>query len=262
MTIEQLLVQHDTTLSIVVPMYNEVPRIDHSVETILNFLKNKDRIELLYVDDGSTDGSLHTLQEKIGQHPTNINGELANINVRFMRLHNNRGKGGAIKSGVLQASSDYILFTDFDFAISLNEIERFLQTILSLPKKEGIVIASRKENSSVLKNQSLPRKFMGRVFNLMMKAIISIPVKDTQCGFKLLDKNTANTIFPALKIRGFAFDVEILKRAYRLNIPVVEKGVEIFFDDEYSTINIFTDPFKMLWDLLKLRISIWRNSFH
>ncbi|MBF0299658.1 MAG: glycosyltransferase [Oligoflexia bacterium] len=262
MALEQLLAQHNTTLSIVVPLYNETPRIDHSIDTILNFLKNKERIELLYVDDGSTDNSLHTLQNKIDKHVVNLNGQLSNIKINFLRLEKNQGKGGAIKTGVLHASNDYILYTDFDFAISLNEIEKFLHEVLNLPQKKGIVIASRKEDSSILKNQSLPRKIMGRVFNFMMKCLVSLPVKDTQCGFKLFDKKTTKEIFPHLKISGFAFDVEILKLAYHLKIPVIEKGVEIFFDDQYSTINIFVDPLKMLFDLFKLRVSIWKNSFH
>ncbi|MBF0312625.1 MAG: glycosyltransferase [Oligoflexia bacterium] len=250
--------------ALVIPYYNERPRINYSVETLLAFLVEKRDIEIIYVNDGSNDDSENALKNKLSAHSLYkaLIAQDRNIHFRFLSVPDgiNLGKGGAIREGVLAATAPFIFYTDFDLAISLHETEKFLEVIHTLPDSRGIVVASRRQKSAILKNQSILRKAFGKIFNKLMKFIIDLPISDTQCGFKMMDQKSAQQIFTHLNIKGFAFDVEILKRALLLGIPVRERGVEIFFDDQYSTVNIYLDPLKMLFDLWKFKRSLRKDS--
>jgi glycosyltransferase involved in cell wall biosynthesis len=237
------------TLSIIIPYFNESRRTDRNVNLLTKFLSAHPEYEVIYVNDGSEDGTealLHSWYKT----------EKVISQIKFVANPENLGKGGAIQNGVNHATGEYIMFTDFDFSISLDEIARFLVEMKKI--KRGAVIASRKELSVVLQKRSFLRQLMGTIFNKVMKIIVYLPLKDTQCGFKMFDHDTAKKVFPLLKTHGFAFDVEVLKRIHRLNLPILERGVEITNDDKYSTVNIYLDPFKMIWQLLKLR---WRLFF-
>ena len=246
-------------VSLVVPFYNEKNRIDHSMESLLKFLQDNKKMEIIYVDDGSSDGSMEIIKKKLQERRVSFN--LPEIEFNFVKNEINQGKGAAVKNGVLASNGDYIIYTDFDFAISLGEIKNFVDEIEKLPNQRGVVIASRRESSALLENQSILRRFLGKVFNSFMKMIINLPIKDTQCGFKMFDRKSAFVLFPSIKINGFAFDVELLKRAYRNKIPVVEKGVEVYFDDKHSTVNIFLDPLKMIKDLVFFRFRLLIERF-
>ena len=236
-------------LSIVIPYFNESRRTDRNVNMMTAFLKLHPHYEVIYVNDGAEDGTealLHSWYKT----------EAVLSQIKFVANPENLGKGGAIQNGMSHATGEYVMFTDFDFSISLDEIAKFLVEMKKI--KRGAVIASRKELSVVLQKRSFLRQIMGTIFNKVMKVIVYLPLKDTQCGFKMFDLETAKLVFPKLKTHGFAFDVEVLKRIHLLKLPIIEKGVEITNDDKYSTVNIYLDPMKMIWQLMKLR---WRLMF-
>lgn len=246
-------------ISIVIPFYNESKRLSNHLALLSRYLSNRFDIEIYYVDDGSTDGTLLKLQEELTKLKNQQS--CAQLLFHFHSYTPNRGKGNAVKEGMVRASGKYIFFTDFDFSISLSEIDKFVEKAKGMGPR-AVVVASRKENSVVLQRQTLLRRFMGRIFNKIMKLIINLPVKDTQCGFKLFDHETARLIFPKLMTKGFAFDVEVLKTAQLNGIPIAECGVEISHDDINSTVNIYLDPLRMICDLLKLRWRLFLDRKH
>lgn len=246
-------------ISIVIPFYNESKRLQTHLSLLKRYLDGRHGIEIYYVDDGSTDETFLNLQNELRQLV--LDPKFSNLVFNFHRYSPNQGKGYAVKEGMIRANGQYLFFTDFDLSISLNEIDKFVE-IAHKMGPQAIVVASRKENSTVLQRQSLLRIFMGRSFNKIMKLIINLPIKDTQCGFKLFDKKSAKLIFPKIRTRGFAFDVEVLKTAQINRIPIAECGVEISHDDVNSTVNIYLDPLRMIRDLLKLRLLIFWNKSH
>lgn len=242
-------------ISIVVPFFNEERRVGDSIRLIKKFLKVNSDIDVLYVDDGSSDNCREMLELEISKEEFQRFLKEADNSVSVIGYKKNLGKGGAVKFGMMQASGDYCLYTDFDFSIALEKIPVFVKR-LEGQGKSGLVIASRFEEGTVHKKQSLLRRFMGRAFNYIMKFILTLPVKDTQCGFKLLDQKSAKMIFEQVETKGFSFDVEVILWAYKFGIPVLEEGVDITNDDERSTVNVFIDPIKMLWELIKIKFRV------
>lgn len=246
-----------TKLSIVIPFFNEQLKLKQSVEELFRYLKNEQDLEIVYVDDGSTDGTTDALQTAVHDHDSFK--DLNNISFTFHRYEDNRGKGGAIIEGVKLAKGKNILFCDFDFAVSLDNISRFLEEMNALPNQRGAVIASRREDSTAFQKRSFLRKIMGEVFHLVMRMIVRIPVKDTQCGFKMFDTETAKLAFGKLKTRGFTFDVEVLLHILNQKLPIKEKSVVIDKNDPHSTINVYLDPFKMIYELLLIRLRQFKS---
>jgi dolichyl-phosphate beta-glucosyltransferase len=243
-------------ISIVVPFYNEKNRVNRSVLRLVKYLEQSQNLEILFVDDGSTDDCQEQLNQVLQSFQNVFDKNLHQF--KILTNPKNTGKGGAVRLGVLNAQGPFILYTDFDFSIELKALNRFVNVLALQPHQKGLIIASRKLDTTVNRQQSLMRKWMGKIFNLMMKFIIDVPVGDTQCGFKLIDKETAQKVFAPLGIKGFAFDVEIIKRVLWLKLPVIEESVSIEHDDADSTVNIYLDPLKMLKDLVKLRWRIFR----
>jgi glycosyltransferase involved in cell wall biosynthesis len=238
-------------LQIIIPFFNESKRVNSHI-AILKDIINCHSVDIIYVDDGSSDNTATILEKELKTIDSN------DFSYKVLIQESNQGKGFAVKRGVAEASSTYCLYTDFDFSIDPMQISTFYNIALTA-NGPVIVMASRRKDSDVVKAQSILRKLFGRVFNHMMKLIINIPFQDTQCGFKLFDTETAKEIFAKLETKGFAFDVEVIKRAFDKNVTIIEKGVAITNDDENSTVNIFVDPIKMLWELLKLRVSLSRS---
>lgn len=229
-------------ISIVIPAYNEEKRIENTIEKILNFFRKKNTdFEIIVVDDGSKDNTYlvaKSLKEK-------------NKEVKIIKHAKNKGKGGAVKTGILNASGNYILFTDADLSTPIEEIDKLLYWIKE--KNYDIVIGSRSlQNSKILTPQPFYRRIIGRIFPVLVRIILTNKFKDTQCGFKLFKNQIAKEIFNELKTENFAFDVEVLYRALKKGYKIKEIGV-IWINSPYSTVKIFKDPFKMLFSLLKIK---------
>jgi len=230
-------------LSIVIPAYNEGRRLVKTLERIYRYLEDK-RIdaEVIVVDDGSKDETAQLVLEKQKAYPS----------LHLISNEGNKGKGYSVKTGVLAARGDLVLFSDADLSTPIEEIEK-LKTEL----KEGysVVIASRSLKDSKIKHQySRYRKHIGRFFNAFVQLLTGFPYQDTQCGFKLFTRDAVQKIFPKLKLTRFSFDVEILWLAKKYQLPVSEIPVR-WIHKPSSQISVLKDGTRMFFDIVQIRVN-------
>ena len=201
-------------LSVVVPAYNEEQRLPRTIEQIERYLDDKKlEYELILVDDGSTDATRRLMDAAAKNHPS----------VRVEALPQNRGKGRALAVGVEAARGDEILLTDADLSTPIEELDK-LQA--ALDKGAGVAIGSRALRSSRVEvSQPLYRVLMGKGFNLIVQAVLLPGIWDTQCGFKLFRADVARNVFSHLSTDGFGYDPEVLYRARKQGVKIVEVPV-------------------------------------
>jgi len=231
-------------LSIVVPAYNEETRLGASLKRMLAYFDAQGYpFEILVVDDGSTDGTARVVEQIAAHRPQ----------VRLLSYAANRGKGYAVRYGMLRAQGTRILFSDADLATPIEEVEK-----LSARLDEGydIAIGSRDvPGSQLLKRQSILRETGGRLFNKMVQLLAVPGIHDTQCGFKLFTQTAARAVFSRCQVDHFAFDVEALYLAIRLcGYRVAEVPVR-WAHQEGSKVRFLRDAWRMLKTLFKIRMT-------
>ena len=229
-------------LSIIIPAYNEALHITDTLEKFSTYLSNfYPDSEIIIVDDGSTDNtSDKALSFKTGHTP-----------IKLIRNEVNKGKGYSVRTGILAAHGDVILFSDADGSVPIDELPRFLT---ELESGAQVVIASRAvRDSNIIKKQVFWRQAMGKAFNVLVRLLAIGGISDTQCGFKCFVREAAIYLFSQSKIKHFAFDVEILYLARQKGYAVKQLGVK-WIDSTKSTVNPFTDSARMFFDLLLIRI--------
>ena len=204
------------TLSIVIPAYNEERRLPATLDVVFNWLDASPYgdAEVLVVDDGSTDATAAVVESRAATEPR----------LRLVQNPGNRGKGFAIRHGMLQAKGDWILFSDADLSAPIDELPK----LLAAAQEQGaaIAIGSRALDRSLIGvHQSQWREMSGILFNRIMRVITGLPFSDTQCGFKLFRRDAARRVFPLQRLDGFSFDVEDLFVAHTLGIPTIEVPV-------------------------------------
>ena len=201
-------------LSVVIPCYNEELRLPRTIERIEQFLDSrKTDYELILVDDGSVDGTRRVMDVAAAAHRA----------VRVEALPHNRGKGRALAAGVAGSIGDEILVTDADLSTPIEELDK-LQAALNAGA--GVAIASRAlRGSRIEESQPIYRVLMGKVFNLIVQAVLLPSIWDTQCGFKLFRADVAHNVFGALVTDGFGYDPEVLYRARKQGVPIAEVPV-------------------------------------
>lgn len=235
------------SLSIIFPLFNEEKRISKLLREMTKFLfNNKLNIEFIFVNDGSTDASLELLKNfrKTNQKK---------INFDIISYKKNKGKGYALKQGVLKARNEWILTIDIDLSVKISQINQWIKKKY-IKSEIDIYYGSRLLNNSNVDAKKY-RVIMGRIFNLMLNLIINkkfIKVNDTQCGFKLYKSNIAKKIFKNIMENGYIHDVEVLIISNKKKYIIKELPVSWVHVDG-SKINIFKDSFKMLLDLFKLK---------
>ncbi|MEM9292205.1 MAG: dolichyl-phosphate beta-glucosyltransferase [Acidobacteriota bacterium] len=232
-------------LSIVIPAYNEEERLGATLGMLGRFAAEREEVvELIFVDDGSSDGTADLLADF--QPP-----ELR-CPPRLLRSPQNRGKGHAVRQGMLAARGEQILFSDADLSTPLGELDRLQQALAGAK----VAIGSRAlAQSRIVKSQSRVRVLGGKALNLAVQLLALPGIHDTQCGFKLFTREAAQAIFRRATIDGFAFDVEVLYLARRLGFQVAEVPVE-WHNAEGSKVDPLMDGLRLLRDVLRVR---WRG---
>ena len=234
-------------LSIVVPAFNEAARVGACVDRATAYLAAQPYAsELIVVSDGSTDATAQIAREAGRER------------VQVIETPTNRGKGFAVRTGVLAAAGSQVLFSDVDFSTPIDEVERFLAAIAA---GFDVVVGSRAlPDSDVRVRQAWWRQSMGRTFNHIARAAIGFEMRDTQCGFKCFQRDAARAIFSRARIDRYAFDVELLWIAQRLKLRVGELPV-IWADDSHSKVHPIRDSLRMLVDLAAIRRHDARGAY-
>ncbi len=230
-------------LSVIIPCYNEEQRLPRTLESARAWLEERfpDDFEMLLVDDGSTDATPDIAAEAARAHPA----------IRLIRQPENRGKGAAVRRGMLESRGKTRLFMDADHSTHVREVAKALPLIEA--GEADIVIASRQHpDSEIPVRQSWLREHMGKSFNLLMRLTVGIPMRDTQCGFKAFSAKACEAIFPLQRIEGFGFDVELLYLARLKGLTVTEIPVR-WANDDLSRVRMLMDPVRMFADLVRIR---------
>lgn len=226
-------------LSVIIPAYNESCRLAATLERTIAWLEADARsFEILVVDDGSDDRTAA------------IAGATGSNRVRVLRLPTNRGKGAAVRAGVQASLGAAVLICDADLSTPIEELRR-LEPFLD---EAQIIIGSRNtDTASILEPQSGKRIILGRLFNWMVQRTTLAGIKDTQCGFKLIDGPVARQLFNYVDTDGFAFDVELLWLARRIGYSISEVGV-VWRHDQASRVRPLRDGISMLIEILRFRL--------
>jgi dolichyl-phosphate beta-glucosyltransferase len=233
-------------LSIIIPAYNEEKRLPPALTRIADFLHSQPyRAEVLVVENGSTDRTSAVVEEFCAAHLRDEE------SFDVVLLHSAKGKGNAVKHGVMAACGEYLLVTDTDLAVPIEEAVRFLPPQLD-PQRYAIAIASREIKGAVRHEEPAYRHFMGRVFNLLVRWMAVPGIHDTQCGFKCFSRAAAHLVFPLQRINGWGFDVELLAIAQHHGLGILEIPVHWYYGAD-SRVRPIHDTVTMVADLLQIR---------
>lgn len=234
-------------LSIVIPTYNEEMRISHTLEDVVNYVvKQGYSWEIIVADDGSEDKTPVLVEEAA----------TTNAEIRLVRLRH-RGKGWAVRNGMLEARGKYRFLADADLSMPIEHLEKFLPSQLT---DFDIAIGSREVIGARRFHEPITRHIMGRVFNIMVRLLAVKGFADTQCGFKCFEAQAAETLFPLQRSQGFGFDAEILYLAQRFGMRIREIPIDWHYH-EGSKVKPVRDSFLMLKDLLSIRWNAARGRY-
>lgn len=230
-------------LSVIIPAYNEERRLPKTLESVYGFLNARGRgFEIVVVDDGSHDHTADYVINFAKDHPE----------VRLISYQPNRGKGFAVRQGMLAARGDRMLIDDADGSSPIEEVEKLERT---LEEGADVAFGSRAKPDPSRKVEALMhRKFIGNTFNAIVQGLLLPGIYDTQCGFKLFSRRAARDIFSVNRIDGFGFDVEALHIA-RLHSYKIEEVAINWSNVEGSKVNVLVDSPKMLFEILKVYLS-------
>jgi glycosyltransferase involved in cell wall biosynthesis len=227
--------------SIVIPAFNESARIPATLRSVVDCIRARSwNAEVVVVNDGSRDDTAQVVRQFALQAPE----------VRLIENPSNRGKGYSVRSGILHALGDIVMFTDADLSSPIEEAEGLFTAIAN---GADIAIGSRwLATSRQTHRQPLYRQFFGRCFNALTRMVMSLPFADTQCGFKAFTRSAAQTVFQLQTIERWGFDPELLfialKRGYRIQeVPVS------WAHDARTRISYLRDGLKMLKELAIVR---------
>lgn len=234
-------------ISLVIPMYNESSIIGDTAKELHRYMSARFRdYEVIFVDDGSKDGSAEIVEA------------LGLPNVKVSGYGENRGKGAAVKHGVLEADGDVIMFTDADLAYGTEVIGEVFETFELVPETK-IVMGSRNITEDGYAGYTTLRRIMSKTYIKLLCLVGGFKLTDSQCGCKAFRADAAKDIFSRLEVSGFAFDFEAILWAGELGYDITELGVKIINHRE-SKVNVIRDTFRMLRDLRRIKRSVRRRA--
>ena len=234
-------------LSIIIPAHNEERRLPGSLEKIVAFLEKQDyQAEVIVVDNGSRDNTSGVVEGFMARYP-------------FISLirEERRGKGLAVKLGMLAARGEYLFLCDADLSMPIEEVAKFLPPQL---EDYDVAIASREVEGARRYGEPPHRHLMGRVFNLIVRLLAVRGFQDTQCGFKCFRREVARDIFSHQTMEGWGFDVEVLFIAQKRSYRIVEVPINWYYMAN-SRVRPIRDSIRMFREVLQVRINDWRGVY-
>ena len=228
-------------ISIIIPGFNEEKRILETLKTLFAFCKtNFERFEIIFVDDGSSDRTWNIVESEFNNSHF----------FKAIHLKKNRGKGYAVREGMLSACGQYRFFTDADLPYGT---ECFLQALNILKRSSCDIVTGARDlsESRSTAGSYRSREIFSRVFSVIVNVLLNIHIKDTQCGFKGFTAHSVTELFGRSKINSFAFDVELFVLAGKLGF-VIKKMPVTLIKSKHSKVRLTHDPFRMLVDILRL----------
>ncbi len=229
-------------LSVLIPMYNEKNIAENTARTLVGYLSPKfgDEFEIVFSDDGSTDGCSETVKA------------LGLPNVRVVSYPDNRGKGSAVREGIKKCYGDVIVCTDCDLAYGCDAIVDIYNRIIS--GGEHVVIGSRNIASDGYDGYTFIRKLMSKMYIKLVSFIAGFRYSDSQCGLKAYCAEAARSIFEHCTVNSFAFDLEVLLLTEKLGMKIAEVPVKIINHRERaSKVHPFRDAVKMIKDVKRIK---------
>lgn len=226
-------------LSFVIPAHNEESRLPPSLDKIDRFLKEQSYpTEVVIIENGSHDRTLEIARDFARTLP-------------YLRVFHEdaRGKGLAVRRGMLEARGKYRFICDADLSMPVEQVNRFLPPTLPEPE---VAIGSREIAGAVRYHEPAYRHLIGRVFNTMVRWAALPGLQDTQCGFKCFRADIAEQVFPRQTLSGMSFDVEVLFIARRLGYKIQEVPIDWYFDPD-SRVRLVDDSLRMFLDLMTIR---------
>ena len=237
-------------LSIVMPAYNEARRLPGTLPRVVEYASRLDEpAEIILVDDGSSDGTAEVTASIAAKSSL----------VTLLRSDRNRGKGAAVRRGMLAARFGHVLFSDVDLSTPIEEAAKLRG---ALGRGADVAIGSRRlTGSDIQVHQPWLRDLAGRTFSGVVSLMLLPGIRDSQCGFKAFRRATARELFGRQRLDGFGFDAEILWLARQLGYRIDEIPI-VWRDDRRSNVRLVRDSGGMLLDLARIRFNGWAGRYH
>ena len=234
-------------LSIIIPAHNEEKRLPPTLEQVFAFLNKQNyESEVLVIENGSTDQTYALAQSYVTRYK----------NLRVMQ-EDGRGKGLAVRRGMLEAHGQYRLMCDADLSMPIEEIEKFLSPNAT---NFDVAIASREAPGAKRYDEPRYRHLGGRLINLIIRLLILPGLQDTQCGFKCFRAEVADNLFNCQTLMGWSFDIELLFIARRHGYRIVEIPIDWYYRSE-SKVNVLRDSMRMIQDIFQIHRNARRGLY-
>jgi dolichyl-phosphate beta-glucosyltransferase len=233
--------------SLIIPAHNEANRLPGTLQQAIAYLQTQPYdFEVLVVENCSTDNTFALAQEFADQHPQ----------VRVLS-NTQRGKGLAVKRGMLEARGEYRFMCDADLSMPIAEISKFIPPALT---GYDIAIASREAPGSIRYSEPAYRHLGGRAINLIIRLLALPGLNDSQCGFKCFSGQAASDLFQVQTIPGFSFDIELLYVARMRGYRLTELPIDWYYQSD-SKVHAIRDALRMIWDIFTIRWNAMRGLY-